>query len=966
MGLGPASASEALLERDAEQDALFSVLDTAAKGAGGTIAVVGPAGIGKTRLLDAARRHATVDGHTVASARGGSLEIDLAYGGVRQLLEPLVRAAESPDRLLVGAAGPAAAVVSGTPGLDDADAGPGAVLHGLYWLTVALAERQPLVLLCDDVHWFDAASLRFLAYLAHRVGELPVAIVIGSRPAEPGPSGELLQRLLDYPGIVRLRPQPLSRDAVGDLVRRSLPGRPTESFCAAVAEVSRGNPFLVGELVRAAGDDLPSGDGQPIVSVSADRLAAVDIDDTVLARIGRLSPAAVEVATAVAVLGSDAHLRHVAALAAMTIDEAGLVADELLRADILGSGRPLEFVHPLVASAVAGRLLPGERSARHRRALAVLQSEDVPPDRLAPHLMAMEPGADPQVVDTLLTSASTALRTGATEQAIAQLQRALAEPPPAARRLEIVLRLGVAESLVNDPAAIDHLGEAIEQIDDVGFRLTLAMARATTMTMAGRWADGMAVLHEFDGVVDGDEILSARRRAGLAIASTVGRIPAAELDRLLGALIEAVPAGSHLAASAPAEVLAARAYAGGIRGEQADLVAGFAQRALDAIDHRDPSVPLWFHLAAAALTMADRDEAAAAAIEQRLTAARREGAPTQVSVMLFQRSVIAFRTGELDDAEADARAALELCADYRLDFLVTAPLSVLVDVLRERDELATADEVLAAHGYDVAVRRDGTGDDRFSPESTCQFDLLFLFARGRLRGAQQRWDEAMADLDLGWELAQRSGCVGPGFVAWQANRAHGRVLAGEPGDAARFSVEARDASVAFGGPRALAEAERSMVMAGAATGDEASRLLADAMETFRRLRAPLEEARTAATIAYAVGVAGTAQEIEALGRALWLAEKSGAVRLAALFRSRQKLLGAGRTRYRPVNGVASLTASEYRVAVLAASGKTNKEVAQELYVTVKTVETHLARSFQKLGVTGRSELAGALVEPGAA
>lgn len=964
MGLGPASASEELLERDDEQDALFSVLDTAAKGAGGTIAVVGPAGIGKTRLLEAARRHASVEGHAVARARGGSLEMDIAYGAVRQLLEPLLHAERSADALLAGAAGPAAAVVTGAASRDDLDAGPGAVLHGLYWLTVALAEGRPLVLLCDDVHWFDAASLRFLAYLAHRVGELPVAIVIGSRPAEPGPAGELLQRLLDYPGIVRLRPQPLSADAVGDLVRRTLAGRPTESFCAAVADASRGNPFLVGELLRAAGDEFGRVRGDT-ASISASRLAAVDIDDTVLARIGRLPSDAVEVATAVAVLGNDAHLRHVANLAGMSIDEAGLVADQLLRAEILGPGRPLEFVHPLVASAVAGRLLPGERSARHRRALAVLQAEEVTPDRLAPHLMAIEPAADPDVVDTLVKSASAALRTGATEQAIAQLQRALAEPPPAARRLDIVLRLGVAESLVNDPAAIDHLGEAIDQIDDVGFRLTLTVAQATTMTMAGRWADGIAALRTLEDEIADDQALRIRQQAGLAIASTVGRIPAADLDRLLGSLIDAIPAGSD-AAAAPAEVLAARAYAGGIRGESAEVVARFAQRALDAIHDRDPMLPLWFHLAAAALTMADRDDVAAGAIEQRLTAARRDGAPTQVSVMLFQRSVIAFRTGELDDAEADARASLELCADYGLDFLVTAPLSVLVDVLRERDQLDVADEALAAHGYDVAVGPDGRGDPRFAPGSTCQFDLLLLFARGRLRGAQQRWNESMADLDLGWELAQLSGCVGPGFVAWQANRAHGRVLAGEPGDAARLSVEGRDASVAFGGPRAVAEAERSMVMAGAASGDEAARLLADAMDTFRRLRAPLEEARTAATIAYAVGVAGTDREIEALGRALWLAERSGAVRLAALFRSRQKLLGSGRSRYRPVNGVASLTASEHRVAALAATGKTNKEVAQELYVTVKTVETHLARSFQKLGVTARTELAGALGEPGAA
>src|SRR5690606_20595903 len=213
---------------------------------------------------------------------------------------------------------------------------------------------------------------------------------------------------------------------------------------------------------------------------------------------------------------------------------------------------------------------PGERSARHRRALAVLRTEDVAPDRLAPHLMAVEPAADTDVVDTLVSAASAARRTGATEQAIAQLQRALLEPPPASQRLGIVLQLGVAESLVNDPAAIDHLGEAVDQVADQGFRLTLTSARATSMTMAGRWADGVAALRSLDEVIGGDAVLRIRQVAALAIASTVGRIPAAELDRLLGSLADVLPVGSRAAADAPGDVLAARAYAGAIRGERAD------------------------------------------------------------------------------------------------------------------------------------------------------------------------------------------------------------------------------------------------------------------------------------------------------------------------------------------------------------------------------------------------------------
>jgi len=125
-----------------------------------------------------------------------------------------------------------------------------------------------------------------------------------------------------------------------------------------------------------------------------------------MARLGRLPRDALEVARAVAVLGSEAHLRHAAAMAGITIDAAGAAADVLLRAEILGPERPLSFVHPLVASAVYNDLLPGDRSARHRRAAEVLMAERTPPDRMARHYIASEPAGDRAVVEVLAASAA--------------------------------------------------------------------------------------------------------------------------------------------------------------------------------------------------------------------------------------------------------------------------------------------------------------------------------------------------------------------------------------------------------------------------------------------------------------------------------------------------------------------------------------------------------------------------------
>jgi len=642
----PADARDPLLERDVEQRALVDVLERARDGIGGFLVVEGPAGIGKTQLIDTARQIALDRRFVFGRARGGSLEQDVSFGVVRQLFEPLIAAAGDADALFAGGAA-GAAPVFGRPstGVGEDDNAPGTVLHGLYWLTVALAERNaPLVLVLDDAHWFDGPSLRFVAYLVNRIDELPVALVMATRPPEPGPEGELLARLLTYQEIHRLRLAPLTRDAVGELVRRTLDDTAANAFCDAVAEASNGNPFLVTELVRAA---LSTG----TESLTAARLSSINIDETVLARIGKLPGDALAVARTVAVLGSDAHLRHVAALNGLTIDAAGTVADQLLRANILGPDRPLMFVHPLVASAVYGDLLPGERSVLHRRAADLLIAENESPARIAPHLMAIEPAADAGVVDMLVRSARLALTQGGTEIAIAQFRRALLEPPPLARRLEIVLPLAVAESLRNDAGAIEHFGEAIERIPDVRARLKLATARAASMSMNGDTTEAVESLRAFAADVADDPDLRLRQLAGINIAAAIGPTPPALMAANMVEFKAALPAG----VDAPSEVLAIRAYVGGITGEAAADVESLCVRAMSSIDQNDPMLPLWFHLPVAALPMIGRDDASDAALDRGLTPARQAGAPAQVSVMLFQRGIIAFRAGDLDDAEADAR-----------------------------------------------------------------------------------------------------------------------------------------------------------------------------------------------------------------------------------------------------------------------------------------------------------------------
>ena len=184
-----------LLERDRELERIGRCLQRAHQGHGGALVVEGPAGIGKTVLLAAARDAAGGEGFRVLRARGAELEREFAFGVVRQLVEPVVAGASQEERawLLDGPPGVAARLL-GLPGLGDAVAAgtlvapdPSfAVLHGLYWLCANLASARPLVLVVDDAHWADGASLRFLAFLLPRLEELAAALLLGARPAEAG------------------------------------------------------------------------------------------------------------------------------------------------------------------------------------------------------------------------------------------------------------------------------------------------------------------------------------------------------------------------------------------------------------------------------------------------------------------------------------------------------------------------------------------------------------------------------------------------------------------------------------------------------------------------------------------------------------------------------------------------------------------------------------------------------------
>ncbi len=280
-----------LLERESELAAIGELIRVARAGRGRAVLVEGPAGIGKTALLERARSGAHSAGMEVLFACGGELEAEFPYGIVRQLFEAELASMPEEERrqVLRGAAELAAPLVS--PELRpriEPQAGDRSfpVLHGLYWLTLNLAARRPLMLVVDDLHWCDAATLRFMAYLIRRLEGSPVGVLLAFRTAEPGTRPETLMTLEAQPGIEVVRPAPLGERSLSRMLEAALGREPQQAFTAACHRASGGVPFLVRELVAAL-----AADGVAPVAESArgvQQMGPTTVAHATLMRLGRL------------------------------------------------------------------------------------------------------------------------------------------------------------------------------------------------------------------------------------------------------------------------------------------------------------------------------------------------------------------------------------------------------------------------------------------------------------------------------------------------------------------------------------------------------------------------------------------------------------------------------------------------------------------------------------------------------
>ena len=929
-----------LLERERELEALEKAIARGCAGAGSAVLVEGPAGIGKSSLIRAGRERAGAAGMRVLAARGSELERSFAYGVVRQLFErPLLTATETErTALLHGSAGLAAGIF----GLDDGGEAPGASeearLHGLFWLAVNLAEREPLALAVDDLHWCDAGSLRWLGYLLGRLEGLSILVLSAFRPAEPGSDAELLAALAAEPAAAVVRPARLSRSAAATLVRAELSAHADDDFCAACHDETSGNPLLLRELVSALaaeGVDATAGQVHRVRKIGAH-----GVSRTVALRLASLPDESAAFVRAVAVLGDDVDLAVAAELAGLGRQPASTAAATLTRTGLLRGEPQLTFVHPVVRAAIYEELTPSERERAHARAAAILARREAPPEQVAAHLLLTDPARDAAVVTTLRTAAATALTRGAAESAAAYLRRALAEPPPLEERVDLLLELSGAERLVHGPSAADHLREALQVSSDPRQRAEIALELGRTLYFSRQGSEAIEVLEAgLSELPPGDG--RTRRRLEAAFLHAAMEDP--EHYPRAARVLDRIRADSQDSSPEARALLAVLAYHDTRAGSSLAECVAHAEQAL-AGPTPPPEEGVVFAFAGFVLAAADRFDAAASLCDEVIADARARGSVFAYAIACWLRGRVNHLRGALDEAEADLRNSIEAGRSHGLYPVLAFPVAKLADVLIERGDVDGAAEALASLGI---------GDD--VPDTPHLH--TFMETRGRLRVLQGRAREGLAEL---LELGRRFDAIGgrnPAVVAWRSEAALALRALGEGERARALAQEEVELALRWGAPRTLARALR---IAGLVDDRERLPRLRDAVDAVAESAGLLERAYVLFEYGAALRRANQRSEARApLREAIELARLCGAPPLVQ--RAHDELLATGaRPRRTRETGVEALTASERRVAQMAAEGLTNREIAQALFVTPKTIEMHLHGVFQKLNVRSRTQLASAL------
>ena len=902
----------ALVERDAAIAAVRATLDAAASGRGQTLFVLGEAGLGKTSIL----RHAidiAGSGFHVGTGRGDVVESALPFGLAAQAVGPLVGADVFDPHVSASSAGRILAV-----------------LHRLQQVATA-----PLLIALDDLHWSDPDSITLIHVVCRRLAELPIAVIAAARPW-PDQALRSADELAGQALAVILTLQPLSAAGSTSLLRERCGSDVSPELIEPAVIACAGNPLLLDMAAAAvrAGERGPS--AEPLIGEAGRRFLR--------SRFLGITAPAYRYAQVASVLGN--RFRHplVAEVGELSPAEAADGADVLFQAGLLREGVSgwYEYRHELIRQALYEEIPPPRRAALHEAAFRSLLARDAAPAEAAEQALAAGLHGDFTAVAALASAGREALRAGAARAARRYLATA-AEQAGAGADPALLIDLGRA---LTADGAIDLAVGIFEQLLD---RTTLDQAtRATVQGLAGRAAfsggDPEQAAGWFAAAVrtaaDGHPVLAAQAQLDHAFVTWVRLGPQAALPLAVRA---GELAGEDLSLRAGAD--ATRALCSYLIGdpmglETAEAVAGASRMPGDPLDTShwalEPAgvpgdVAVW----------AERFEKAEVLFGQLLIDAERSGNPFAAFHASFSWSEGLWRLGRLGEALAMADRVEEIAdllpiaapfaaATKAMTYLEIGDLNHARQHAERLAYLARGNPWFLVQGYDLHRR------------ATLALRLGAVEEAGRLfTTLEQRCD--------GW------GVVDMAAIPWAPGAIQAHLARERPDDARRVltRVEQAAAQLPSRWPKLVAATGRGLLAERDGDREQAAAHFDDVLHLQANFALPLPRAEALTTCGAFWNRCGDARRARPiLAEAQRIAEGCGAG--WHIERARVEWRRAGGR----AGGAApdQLTPQETQVVRLARAGRTNRQIAQDLFLSVNTVETHLAHAYRKLGIRRRWEL----------
>jgi DNA-binding CsgD family transcriptional regulator/tetratricopeptide (TPR) repeat protein len=907
--------------------------------------IEGEAGIGKTRLLATALQAGRDRGFRVATAKAEEMEQNRPFGVIAAALGCARGAADQRSAAIAelisthDRSDGSTLTVSSDPGMQFR------VVDALCDVVESWASEQPLVLGLDDLQWADPASLVTLAAIARSAVGLPVAL-IGCYRAFPQPPSllRLLESLetVDGAELRRLVPAHLGARDVRDVVAELVGATPGPALLEVVAGAA-GNPLFVTELLSAIAQDgsLLTVGGRVEASGSA---VPTSLQLTILGRLRSLPEEALQLLRAGSLLGSTFSITELATVLDRPVSELTPAVEAVLDSGVVEEqGAFLRFRHDLLREAVYADLPESLRVALHREAAVRLAAVGTPAPRVADQFSRGATTGDSEAVEWLTRAAREAASTSP-ETAAQLLQRAtgLMETTDPGRDLLVVEQADnlMAAGRVTEAVATCEalLSRGARPDADLPARLRLGAG----LMVNGRPTEALRALDAVAGSAGTSEEtvalgLSEASFARLWLGDFDGAEETAEQAESL-----ARGCDNHRAATG---ALATRSVVACMRGHLATALE-LSDGAVIAADLSPGRVGHAFPVYASRgwiLMEHDRHEDAVRALQSGRQVCEELGVRWPLATYQAYLAVERFVVGEWDDAVAELEAGIALAEDSGVTYAVKPSLSALAMIRLYRNDL-------------VGARRAVRDAEMVADRGSRLFDYRVLLAEALLLEAAGAIDQAFRVLADRWRLCRDVGmaidfpAVGPDLVRL-ARAAGDTDLAGEVTTAVEEVAACNDIPWISGAAlrcRGLLSDDLAAAAAAVDAYAEGGRLLEVALSC--------EEA---AGLAAATGHRETARELmeRASGVFEELDASRGVLRVDAGLRGLGVRRGKRGVRQRPQQGWESLTPTERAVADLVAEGLSNPQIAERLFVSRRTVQTHVAHAFSKLDIGSRAQLA---------